>query len=281
VRAARPWHWVKNVFVLLPLPFAVAAGGEFQIGMFVLALVGFCLVNSAVYVFNDTLDAEADRLHPQKRLRPVPSGDLAPVLAIPWSFVLLAAGLLVVGWVGRPNALLVTCLYAGISLAYCLGGKNVPLLDIFMISAGFVIRVLLGCFLLGVPPSNWLLLCSSALALFLGSAKRHADLAAGLTPRHRLSLAGYDERFLSQLLGITATVSILSYCLYSFHSPVFIKDRELASVPFVAYAVLHYLRVALLEGTGASPVVMFYQSRTLQVCMLAWFAAVTWSVGMW
>src|SRR5262249_49956731 len=128
----------------------------------------------------------------------------------------------------------------------------------------------------------WLLLCSSALALFLGCAKRRADLAAGLRVEHRPSLAGYDVSFLNQMLGITATVTLMAYCLYSLDSPVFvIKERQLASVPFVAYGVLHYLRVALLQGAGASPVAMFYTSRTLQICGLGWFAAVTWSMGLW
>src|SRR5262249_16861503 len=148
------------------------------------------------------------------------------------------------------------------------GGKNVALLDIFMVSAGFVLRVLFGCYLLAVPPSNWLLLCSSALALFLGAAKRRADLRAGLSASYRPSPVGYGGGFLNQMLGVTATVTILAYCLYCFHSPVFIKGRELVSIPFVAYAVLHHLRVALVYGMGASPVSMFYRSRTLQACVL-------------
>src|SRR5262249_229338 len=156
VRAARPWHWIKSVFVLLPLPFALAAGAELQVGALLLGLLGFCLVSSAVYALNDAVDADVDRLHAQKRSRAVASGDLAPSLATAWSVLLLGAGLTLVWLSARPDALLATLVYAGISLVYCLGGKSVPLLDVFMISAGFVLRVLLGCFLLAVPPSNWL-----------------------------------------------------------------------------------------------------------------------------
>jgi 4-hydroxybenzoate polyprenyltransferase len=281
VKLARPWHWVKNLFVLLPVPFGLASGGELHVGPFLFGLLGFCLVNSAVYALNDLLDAEADRRHDSKRFRPVACGDVAPWLALIFSVALFAAGLALCWQAGRSKALAITLVYAAMNVVYCLGGKHVPLLDVFLISAGFVVRVLLGCFLVEVPPSNWLLLCSSALALFLGAAKRRGDLAAGISPDHRPSLAGYDYMFLNQMLGITATVAIMSYCLYSLESPVFLKGRQLASVPFAAYGILHYLRVALMEGAGASPVAMFYNSWTLRLCGIGWFLAVLWSVGKW
>jgi 4-hydroxybenzoate polyprenyltransferase len=291
LRLSRPWHWVKNIFVLLPLPFALAAQIQHgQLGQgqlvpelvpFLVGLLGFCLTNSAVYALNDVVDAEADRLHSGKKNRPVACGDVTALLALIWGVLLLAGGV-ILSWVAaKPHALTITFLYVALNLAYSLGAKHVTLLDVFMVSAGFVLRVLLGCFLLNVPPSNWLLLCSSSLALFLGCAKRRADLAAGLRPEHRPSLAGYDFSFLNQMLGITATVTLMAYCLYSLDSPVFVKERQLASVPFVAYGILHYLRVALILGAGASPVAMFYKSRTLQVCGLCWFVAVSWSVGLW
>jgi 4-hydroxybenzoate polyprenyltransferase len=293
LRLSRPWHWVKNVFVLLPLPFAVASqlqGGAYGLGQFIsqlapflIGLFGFCLVNSAVYALNDVVDAEADRLHSQKKRRPVASGDVTAPLALAWGVLLLAGGVTLCWLSARSSALTVTFLYVALNLAYSLGAKHVTLLDVFMVSAGFVLRVLLGCFLLEVKPSAWLLLCSSSLALFLGCAKRRADLVAGLRPEHRPSLAGYDFSFLNQMLGITATVTLMAYCLYSLDSPVFVKEpgRQLASVPFVAYGILHYLRIALIEGAGASPVAMLYSSRTLQICGLCWFVAVTWSVGLW
>jgi 4-hydroxybenzoate polyprenyltransferase len=281
LKLARPWHWVKNVFVLLPLPFALASGAAFEVLPFLLGLLGFCFVNSAVYACNDTIDAAADRLHPKKRARPVANGDVSGPLALSAGGLFLAGGLALCWLAGRPPALGLTLIYAALSFAYCLGGKHVPLLDIFLISAGFVIRVLLGCFLLMVPPSNWLLLCSSALALFLGCAKRRADLSAGLDPAHRPSLTGYNYAFLDQMLGITATVTLLAYCLYSLGSPLLLPGRQLASVPFVAYGIFHYLRVVYTQEAGGSPVAMLYTSWTLQICGAAWFVTVMWSVGIW
>jgi 4-hydroxybenzoate polyprenyltransferase len=282
----RPWHWVKNIFVLLPLPFAIAdqlqhGQLDFQILPLLTGLIGFCLINSAVYALNDVVDAQADRLHSRKKSRPVASGDVAVPFALGWGVIVMTAGIALCWLASRPHAIAVACLYVAINLAYSLGAKHVTLLDVFLVSAGFVLRVLLGCFLLDVPPSNWLLLCSSSLALFLGCAKRRADLAAGLKAEHRPSLAGYDYSFLNQMLGITATVTLMAYCLYSFNSPVFVEKRQLASVPFVAYGILHYLRISLIQGAGASPVAMFYTSRTLQLCGLGWLLAVTWSMGLW
>jgi 4-hydroxybenzoate polyprenyltransferase len=281
IKLARPEHWVKSVFILLPVPFGVAAGAHLDVGSFLLGLFGMCLVSSAVYVVNDVLDAASDRLHTQKRKRPVASGELAPALAMVESLVLMGAGLICCWLADRPKVLLLVVTYGIINLAYCWRAKRVALLDVFLIGSGFVIRVMLGCSLLGVPPSHWLLLCSSALALFLGFAKRRADLTGGLTAEHRPSLAGYSCQFLDQMLAITATLTVLGYCLYSLDSPVFLKERQMTSVPFVAYAVFHYLRCVQICGSGASPVAMLYRSRVIQACGVCWLVAVTWSMGMW
>jgi hypothetical protein len=181
VRLARPSHWIKNAFVVVPLPFALVGPGEFQPAVFLLGLAGFCLVNSAVYVFNDLIDAPADRLHPRKGGRPIAAGEVSPGAAARLDVALIVAGAGMVVATGVLNAILLVTLYVGVNVAYSLGAKRKALLDVFLLSSGFVIRVSLGCALVGVAPSNWLLLCSSALALFLGFAKRRADLYAGVS----------------------------------------------------------------------------------------------------
>ena len=120
-------------------------------------------------------------------------------------------------------------------------------LDVFLLSSGFVIRVLLGCALVSAPPSTWLLLCTTTLALFLGFAKRRADLKEGLDHHHRPSLRGYSMSFLDQAMAICAGVAILSYALYSIEAKVLLPGREMASMPFVAYGILNYLRMADVE----------------------------------
>jgi hypothetical protein len=135
--------------------------------------------------------------------------------------------------------------------------------------------------LIAASPSAWLLLCTSALALFVGFAKRRADLAAGLDGNHRGSLRGYSRAFLDQAIAICAGVALAAYALYSIEAKVFLPQREMASIPFVAYGILNYLRLADSQDAGGSPVEIAYRSLSSQLCAIGWGVAVTWSLGMW
>jgi 4-hydroxybenzoate polyprenyltransferase len=282
IRLARPKHWIKNVFVLLPVPFAMKVGAKFEAAPFLLGLLGFCLINSAIYTLNDLRDAEADRRHPQKRHRPIASG------VVPgWIAVVQIGVLLTLGWglcltFVQYKVVLVVAGYIAVNLAYCYGAKHIALLDVFLLAAGFVIRVLLGCVLMSVPPSAWLLLCTSSLALFLGFAKRRADIHEGLDRTHRPSLEGYNQAFLDAALSICAGVALLAYALYCIEmlKPMH-PGREMASMPFVAYGILNYLRMVHVDGAGGSPVEIAYRSIPTQICGLGWLIAVTWSMGIW
>jgi len=280
LRLARPWHWIKNGFVLAPVPFALVVGAELELPVFALGLLGFCLINSAAYAFNDVRDAEADRHSPTKRSRPVASGAVSPVLALALAATLALIGLLLCWLTGIRAAVTLALIYLTANLAYSLGAKNLPVLDVFLLASGFLLRVILGCVLVGAAPSNWLLLCSSMLALFLAFGKRRADLAVGLTTQHRASLAGYSLTFLDSALSITAGIAMFAYALYSQESPAFVEGRELIGLPFVAFGILDYLRIAMGEGAGGSPVEIAYRSRPLQICVLCWIIATAWSLGL-
>jgi len=285
IRLARPRDWTKNVFVLIPVPFAWAAGSMESTGFWLLpflsGLFGFCLINSAVYTLNDLLDVEADRLHPRKQDRPIASGQVSARAAAVQFVLLLVIGLGLSLAAQRSGVIALVLVYVGINLVYSLGAKHVALLDVFMLSSGFVIRVLLGCALVVADASVWLLLCTSALALFLGFTKRKADLAAGLDPSHRPSLRGYSTTFLTHAMTICAGVTIVSYALYCKDSKVMRDGWELASLPFVAFGILNYLRLADTENIGGSPVEIAFSSRSSQVCALGWVAAVIWSLAIW
>ena len=279
VKLARPWQWIKNGFVLAPVPFALAVGAKLDLPLFALGLLGFSLVNSAAYAFNDVRDLEADRHSPAKRSRPVASGAVSPALALVLAAILASIGLTLCWLTGSRAAIVLPLIYLGANLVYSLGAKNLPVVDVFLLASGFLIRVLLGCALVDAEPSNWLLLCSSMLALFLAFGKRRADLVAGLTSKHRASLAGYTLGFLDAALGITAGIAMFAYALYSQESPAFVEGRELIGLPFVAFGILDYLRVAMGEGAGGSPVEMAYRSRSLQISVLGWAMATAWSLG--
>jgi 4-hydroxybenzoate polyprenyltransferase len=281
VRLARPHHWIKNVFVVAPVPFSLAAGGVWDPIALALGFFGFCLLSSGIYALNDTLDARADRLHPRKRLRPVAAGIVSPRLAIAAAVVLGTLGFALLQAVDKPGTVFVGATYVALNLLYNVGGKRMPLLDVFLLASGFVLRVILGCLLVAVAPSAWILLCTAALALFLGFAKRRADLSDGLDAEHRRSLAGYNRSFLDQALAICAGIAVLAYALYSIDSEVFVVGRELASLPFVAFAVFDYLRQSGLGIIGGSPVEAAFKSRSMQVCAIGWVLAVVWSLGLW
>ena len=285
-RLARPADWIKNIFVLIPVPFALAAapadGGavRFDLLTFLLGLFGFCLINSAVYTLNDLTDAAADRLHPRKRLRPIAAGIVSPGAATVQIVVLLLLGLGLCAATMKLAAVVLALGYFALNVCYSMGAKHVAVLDVFLLSSGFVIRVLLGCVLIAAAASAWLLLCTSSLALFLGFVKRRADLTAGLDPAHRPSLRGYSQAFLDQAITICAGVAVVSYALYSIESQLFKDGRAMASIPFVAYGIFNYLRLANVENQGGSPVEVAYSSRSSQICAVGWIVAVIWSLGI-
>lgn len=280
VRLARPKDWAKNVFVLMPIPFALAAGGHLEPLSFGLGLASICLTSSAVYALNDTLDAERDRLHAKKKLRPIAAGRISKTAALAFGAALLAAGVTCAVLTGVPAALWVIGAYVGKELLYQFGGKHMPLVDVFLPSAGFVLRVVLGAELVGTSPSNWLLLCSSTLAIFISLAKRRSELARGMDASHRPALSGYSLAYLDGAMAISAGMILIAYALYCMDAQVLLPKREFASLPFVVFGVLEYLRLAQVEGEGGSPFDLLFASPALIVCGVGWTLTSLWSVGL-
>ena len=215
---------------------------------------------------------------------PPSAGDRSHRVRVPqkvahlWSLTLGVAALVLAGLSGSPGAVAVTAAYAIFNLIYCLGAKHVPLVDVFLLSSGFVLRVVLGCVLLSVAPSNWLLLCSSTLALFLSLAKRRGDLLRGLDEEHRPALAGYNTAYLDQAMGITAGMTLIAYALYTMEAEILLPGREFATLPFVVFGVLEYLRMAQVRGEGESPVDLLLGSPVMLACGVGWVIATLWSV---
>ncbi len=280
LRLARPKDWLKSVFVLMPLPFALASGADLSVRSLLVGIAGMCLVSSSVYALNDVFDAERDRLSARNRRRPVASGRLSPRSAILAALTWLVAGM-GLGWLsGQPGAPVVLAAYAAMNLVYSFGLKHVPLVDAFVLSTFYVLRVVLGCVLVGVAPSNWLLLCSSALALLIALGKRRGELVRAPAAEQRPALAGYDRVFLDQAMAIIAGVTLFSYALYSIETPLLVEGREFASLPFVVFGVLEYLRLAQVRGEGESPVDLLLRSPGLIVAGAGWVIASLWSVGL-
>lgn len=282
VALIRPHHWVKNVFVVLPIPFAIAAGSEFDVVRVIAGFFGFCLLASAVYALNDTWDAEKDRRHPTKRNRPVAAGTLSVRAAVLTGLVLIAAGVALSFLAGGTPAMrqLLVALAVGyllIQVVYTTVGRSFAGVDVLLLSSGFVVRVGFGCALVQARPSGWLLLCTTAIALFLALTKRRADLVAGVDPKHRPSLAGYSTRGVDIALVVTAVVAVLAYGFYCHASPVFRPGWEYASLPFVVIGFLNDGRV-IRRASGESPVERLYRHPSHAINLLLWGVGIVLSL---
>lgn len=254
IRLLRPQQWLKNLFVFVGLLFGHAWRDPQLLTQALAAFAAFCLLSSAVYVLNDLADREQDRRHPQKRLRPLASGAVPVSAALTLAVAcLFAGGTLAVLHAG--SAPWVYLLYVLMNLAYSGGLKHVVILDVFIIAAGFMLRILAGTLGIGIAPSHWLLLCGLMLTLFLGFAKRRAELNVLLdaSAGHRRVLEHYTEPMLDQFIAIAAAGTVISYALYTVSAETVAlhgTQRLIVTVPFVLYGMLRYLWRLHRHGGG-------------------------------
>jgi 4-hydroxybenzoate polyprenyltransferase len=285
IRLLRPHQWVKNGFVLVGPLFGHAWHDPAMLGAAAAAFFAFCLTASAVYVLNDFIDRERDRLHPQKRLRPLASGAVSVRAALALAAVCLAGGLALALAGGGLLASLVGA-YVLLNLAYSLGLKHVVVLDVFLIAAGFMLRLLAGTAGIGIAPSHWLLLCGLMLTLFLGFAKRRAELNTLVqeSAGHRRVLEHYTPAMLDQFISVAATATVIAYSLYTV-SPETIAAHGtswlIATVPFVLYGLLRYLFLLHRRGGGGDPAQELLRDPHLLAAFLGWLALVTALVSGW
>ncbi len=281
VLLARPRQWIKNLLVFVA---PASAGVLFHRSAFwhTIAAFGiFCLAASGTYYLNDALDAASDREHPTKRLRPVAAGLVAVPLAVSVGLALLAVsivlGELVAGW----HLALVMGLYAVVNLAYSLGIKDEPVLDLAAVSAGFVLRAVAGGVATGIVLSNWFLIVASFGSLLVVTGKRSGEkqlLVDGETDERsvRTTLVSYTPSFLRSVRTLSAAVTVTAYCLWAFeragqvhpgHDPIWF---QLTIVPFTI-ALLHVMRI-LDAGDGAEPEELALRDHRLQIYGLVWVA---------
>jgi 4-hydroxybenzoate polyprenyltransferase len=283
LRLARPHHWTKNGFVLAGLLFGHAWGVPPVVAAALIATLAFCLASSAVYAFNDALDAPLDREHPEKRGRPVARGAVRPALAHAFAAALAVLGLATAAWAST-GVLTSVAAYLGLNAAYSLGLKRVPVLDVFVIAAGFMLRLLAGTWGLGIEPSRWLLACGFLLTLFLGFAKRRAELArlADDAVQHRPVLESYSTDFLDQAVFACALGMVLSYALYTVADSTVVlhgTDRLIWTLPWVLLGTFRYLYRLRFRGGGGDPAQELLRDPLLAASALGWVATVVWLIG--
>ena len=274
----RPHQWVKSAFVFVGLLFGHAWHDPLLLQNVLLAAASFALAASAVYVFNDLSDRERDREHPEKRHRPLASGTVSVAQALLLAGACLSSALLL-AHAASDTALLIVLFYVVLNLAYSMGLKHVVLLDVFIIAAGFMLRILAGTLGVGIAPSYWLLLCGLMLTLFLGFAKRRAELNAldGRGGSHRQVLDDYDPVLLDQLTGICAAGAIVGYSLYTVSAETVAMHGTASliyTVPFVIYGIFRYLFLLHRRGGGGDPAMALLKDAHLLAAIGGWLVTV-------
>jgi 4-hydroxybenzoate polyprenyltransferase len=278
IKTMRPRQWVtKNVFIFAAIVFDKQL---LVVDSFLRTLAGFalfCLISSSVYIFNDIADVEADRQHPEKKNRPLASGKL-PLSAAWTAGILLAAITLGTGYLLAPTFAYVIGLYFLINMAYSKWLKHIPIIDVLVISAGFVLRVGAGVTLIQVERfSPWLYVVMTLLSLFLGFGKRRAELAllAQGAGSHRKVLDGYTLPLLDQYIMIVSGTTIVAYSLYTFSAPnVPANHSMMLTIPFVVYTIFRYLYLIEVKHAGGAPEEVLLSDRPFQVAMILWAVTV-------
>lgn len=245
-----------------------------------LTAVAFCLVSSSVYVLNDWFDRERDRLHPEKRFRPLAVGELTSREALVIFSVLMVLGL-ALGFFVSLAAGGILVLYLLQNIAYSRGLKNVVVLDVFLLALGFMLRILAGTLGVGIAPSSWLLLCGLMLALFMGFGKRWAELNEFMeeASQHRAVLQNYSPALLDQMMSIAASGVIVTYSLYTVDDTTIAlhgTNHLIYTVPFVIYGVFRYLYLLHECGKGGDPSRLVIKDLHIILVVFLWLASVIW-----
>ncbi|MDZ4184575.1 MAG: decaprenyl-phosphate phosphoribosyltransferase [Desulfuromonadales bacterium] len=274
VMLLRPHQWLKNLILFFP---AFLGGKLTTIAAFGhvlwLAPLAFCLASSAAYIFNDILDRDHDRHHPQKKFRPIAAGKISLSLAATLGAILLLAGLLAAAMVSK-QFLFTLAAYLFISVGYSFGWKKRPIVDIFCISAGFLLRLLAGGFAFEVNISDWLFLSVFLLSIFLSAGKRAGEqiLLGVVGGQHRVSLAAYPPGFLEGVMIFTGASVLVTYAMYTITHAYLVY-----TVPLCAFGLLRYL-LRVKQGEGGDPTESLLKDKTLFVVGGLWVFMIGWGL---
>jgi 4-hydroxybenzoate polyprenyltransferase len=279
VACLRPMQWNKNLVVLAALIFS---RNVFRPGLAlrsIEALAIFCLLSGSIYVFNDLVDYEKDRAHPTKSKRPIASGRVSKRGAFVLGLVTVVAGLVMASLLNQ-SFLRVCLIYVVLSILYSLGLKNMVVLDVMIISVGFVLRAMAGVEALkdlepNVVMSPWLLVCTLFLALFLGFNKRRheLDLLADEAGLHRKSLTDYSREFLDAMIAVVTAATVIAYAIYTIWPATvekFHTSNLIYTVPFVVFGLFRYMYLVINRNRGGSPSEVLVSDLPLVVDIILW-----------
>ena len=280
LRLTRPYQWVKNGFIFLPLFFGGALTDFDSLKYAVMAFFAYSFMASAIYCYNDIIDVDDDRRHSEKCKRPIASGAVSIMQGYVIMVMMIALSVGVITLMGD-RAVPVGCVVLGyliLDLAYCRILKHFAIVDVCVLSAGFVLRVLVGGVATGIIPSHWLVLMTFLLTLFLSFAKRRDDvvrmLKTGEAPRHNTQR--YNLTFVNQAITITASVTLVCYIMYTISPDVTQRtgsEYVYLTTILVLLGLLRYMQLTLVDEKSGDPTKMLYRDHFLQIVILAWLAS--------
>ena len=278
LQALRPHQWTKNLLVFAALLFSKHLFEPEPFLRTFLAFLAFCGLAGAVYLWNDIADIEQDRLHPKKKLRPLAAGELSIRSATLGAVALVAAALSLSFWLDARLGLCAAA-YLGMNLGYSFGLKHVVILDVLTLALGFVLRALAGGFAINVPVTEWLLVLTLLLALFLGLAKRRHEITSlgqGASS-HRAILAEYSPYLIDQMTSVVTASVVTAYAFYTLSPETVLKfgTAKLSwTLPLVLYGIFRYLYLVHQKDRGDSPTDMLLTDRPLLATVALWVALV-------
>lgn len=276
IKLLRPHQWVKNGFIFLPLFFDRHLLDFEYLKPSIFAFISYCLAASAIYCYNDIYDVNADRQHPKKSKRPIASGEIS----IPIAYILTALCVLFslsILYVGDGNIYeySIIVFYILMNIAYCVDLKHRAIVDVFIIAVGFVLRVLMGGSATGIWLSQWIVLMTFLLALFLAFAKRRDDVVmyeeTGLKARPNVNR--YNVVFMNQAIGIVASITMVCYIMYTVSPDVverFNSQYLYTTSIFVLAGIIRYLQVTLVDVKSGSPTKVLLKDRFIQATIVGW-----------
>jgi 4-hydroxybenzoate polyprenyltransferase len=276
-KSLRPYQWIKNLFVFAPLIFSQNVFHVPYLIKTILAFAIFCILSGAVYIWNDLRDIEEDKLHPLKSQRPLASGRLGKTSAtaafVVFSFIALGCAFLL-----NLTFFILALSYFLLQILYSAWLKHVVILDVLLIAAGFLLRVSAGGVVILVDISEWILICTFLLALFIALSKRRHELVLleNEASNHRAILQEYSPYLLDQMISVVTASTVMAYSLYTISEETVAKfgsSRLIYTVPFVLYGIFRYLYLIHKKGEGGSPESLILKDKPFLVGILLWIAS--------
>ena len=281
IQILRPYQWVKNGFIFLPLFFHGQLWNASEIYDCIIAFISFSLAASSIYCFNDIYDVEADRQHPVKQQRPVASGAISVPIAyllMTICLILSSLSLLLIDGQSRYELFGLIGFYYLLNIAYCILLKQFSIVDVMIVAIGFVIRIFVGGHATGIPVSEWIIIMTFLLALFLAFAKRRDDVVIYQTTgiELRKNTGKYNLDFVNQVLTVISTITIVAYIMYTISPEVtarFHCQYVYVTAVFVLAGIIRYLQLSIVKMQSGDPTKILLKDRFIQICILGWLIA--------